>query len=248
MLAMILAAVPLLSSQPVLVNGRLQPAASLSQVPANGWIGYTFMATHTMTTCGCRLGGNNEDITDVRRTPSEAFLFVQMRDGQASRVRFFTPTCEIDAGGETVTWIEKVSQEESIAFLRRQVENASEHGKGGALFALSVHAGSADTLIDIARHNSNSHLRGEALFWLSQQAGEKAAAALRDAVDNDPEESVRSKAVFGIAQLPNDQSIPLLADLLKHNKSREVRKKAAFWLGQKNDPRALDALTDVLRQ
>ena len=248
MLAMILGAVPLLSPQPVLVNGHLQSVASISQVPANGWVGYTFMATHTMSTCGCRLGNDSENISDVHKAPSEAFLFIQMREGQANRVRFFTPTCEIDAGGETVTWIDKVSQEESIAFLRHQVENAPEHGKGGALFALSMHSGATDTLIDIARHNPSSHLRGEALFWLSQQAGEKAAAALRDAVDNDPEESVRSKAVFGIAQLPNDESIPLLADLMKHNKSREVRKKAAFWLGQKNDPRALDVLTDVLRQ
>jgi len=248
MLAIILAAVPLLSTQPVLVNGRLQPATSLSQAPANGWVGYTFMASRTMSSCGCRLSNDSQNLNDVSREPSEAFLFLQMRDGQATRVRFFTPNCQIDAGGETVTWIDKVSQQDSIAFLRHQVENASEHGKGGALFALSMHSGATDTLIDIARHNSSSHLRGEALFWLSQQAGEKAATALRDAVDNDPEESVRSKAVFGIAQLPNDESIPLLADLLKHNKSREVRKKAAFWLGQKNDPRALDALTDVLRQ
>src|SRR5436190_1459724 len=248
MLAIILAAVPLVATQPVLVNGRLQPATSLSQAPANGWVGYTFMAMRTMSTCGCRLGNDNENISDVSREPSEAFLFIQMRDGQATRVRFFTPTCQIDAGGETVTWIDNVPEADSIAFLRRQVENAGEHGRNGALFALSMHAGATDALVDIARHNPSSHLRGQALFWLSQQAGEKAASTLRDAVDNDPEDSVRAKAVFGISQLPNDQSIPLLADLLKHHKSREVRKKADFWLGQKNDPRALEVLMDVLQQ
>jgi HEAT repeat protein len=248
-LAIILStAVPLLATRPVLVNGSVQTAASLSQIPANGWVGYTFTASRTMSVCGCRLDSENMNISDDRRGPSEAFLFMKMRDGQATRVRFFTPTCEVDAGGETVTWIENVSPSESISFLRHQVESGSENSKNGALFALSMHNGATDTLIDIARHNPSSHLRGQALFWLSQQAGEKAAAALLDAVDNDPEDSVRAKAVFGIAQLPNDQSIPMLADLLKHHKSREVRKKAAFWLGQKNDPRALDALTDVLRQ
>ena len=247
MMAIILAAVPLLATQPVLINGRLQPAASLSQVPANGWFGYMFTARHTMSSCGCRLNGDSDNLNDVSHEPAPAFLFIQMKDGLANRVRFFTERCEIDAGGETVTWVDNVPQADSIAFLRQQVESASEHGKGGALFALSMQSGATDTLIDIARHNPSSHLRGQALFWLSQQAGERAASALRDAVDNDPEESVRAKAVFGISQLPNDQSIPMLADLLKHHKSREVRKKAAFWLGQKNDPRALDALTDVLR-
>jgi len=248
MLAIILAAVPLLATQPVVVNGRLQPATSLSQAPATGWIGYTITARHTMSSCGCRLNGDSDNMTDIAREPGPAFLFMQLEGGQATRVRFFTEHCEIDAGGQTVTWIDNVPPAESIAYLKRQIENGSDKSKNHALFALSMQAGATDALIDIARHNPSSHLRGQALFWLSQEAGDKAAAALRDAVDNDPEDSVKAKAVFGISQLPNDQSIPLLADLLKHHKSREVRKKAAFWLGQKNDPRALDALTDVLRQ
>ena len=85
-------------------------------------------------------------------------------------------------------------------------------------------------------------------FWLAQAAGKKAAAALRDAVDNDPDDGVKQKAIFGISQLPDDQSIPLLADLMRNHRSPSVRKKAAFWLGQKNNPRAFAAIEDFLKK
>src|SRR5262249_11324720 len=149
---LILSAVPLLSPQPIVVNGRLQPAESLSQAPANGWIGYAITTNRTVSTCGCRLKSDNEDITDVDRGPSEAFLFLQMRDGRPARVRFFTPTCEVNAGGETVTWIANVSQAESIAYLRRQIEGGDTR-KSGAVFALSMHDGATDALIDLARRS-----------------------------------------------------------------------------------------------
>ncbi len=175
-------------------------------------------------------------------------LFAHIRDHEVDRLRLFSPDCNIDAAGQTIDWIDSVGQSESIAFLGRIVEHEGERARNGALLALSFHAGATDTLINIARHDPRPAVRGKALFWLSQQAGEKAAAALRDAVENDPEAEVRGKAVFGISQLPNDQSISLLIDLLKHNRSREVRKKAAFWLGQKNDPRALAAIEEILKQ
>jgi HEAT repeat protein len=248
MLALLFLAVPAFAAGPRIVNGRVGTAASLSQIPANGWAGYAITANRSFSSCGCRLDSDGDNLSGGERTPSPAVVFVRMRDGQPARVKFFSTNCDIDANGETVAWIDSVSNAESIAYLRHVIESGPDHARNGALFALSMESGSDDALIDIARNNPSSHLRGQALFWLSQEAGAKAAAALRDAVDNDPEESVRAKAVFGISQLPNDESIPLLVDLMKHNRSREVRKKAAFWLGQKNDPRALQAIEDVLRQ
>jgi len=93
-----------------------------------------------------------------------------------------------------VSWADNVSQEESSACLRNAAEHGSRHGSNNAIFALSLQAGTTDTLIDLAQNNSDRDIRGKALFWLSQQAGRKAADALKDAAENDPEESVRSKA------------------------------------------------------
>jgi len=247
MLAIVFLAAPLLAAPARIINANLQSVPSLAQAPSTGWIGYAVTLNRTFTTCGCHLGSSSENMSDVSREPSAGVLFARFDDGHVARVRLFS-TCEIDADHQTVTWVENVSPSESIAFLRRAIEDGTNSGRESALFALAMHEGGIDPLIEIARHDASGHLRGQALFWLSQAAGEKAAAALRDAVDNDPEESVRAKAVFGISQLPNDQSIPMLIDLLEHNRSREVRKKAAFWLGQKNDPRALDAIAAILQQ
>ena len=252
MLGLLFFSLPVLAVPPRIVNGSVQAVPSLAQAEAvgNGWVGYAIATPKSFSSCGCSLASENNNISqgdDVGPGASTVFVFIRMRDGQADRFRFLSPDCNINATGQTIGWIDNVSERESVAFLKRIADSGSGHASNGALLALTLQAGGTDALIDIARHNASGHVRGQALFWLSQQAGEKAAAALRDAVENDPEEQVRAKAVFGIAQLPNDESIPMLIDLLKHNRSREVRKKAAFWLGQKNDPRALQAIEDILR-
>ena len=255
MLAICFLALPLWAAPPRITGGTVQSLPALSQAESidNAWIGYSITTAKSFSSCGrCSLTSDNFNISrdsddDIGPATMTAHVFARIRDKQVDRIRIFSGECEIAAHGQTVYWIDNVRPADSIAFLKRVADTGGHGGRDMALFAISLHAGSTDTLIDIARNNPKSEVRGKALFWLSQQAGEKAAAALRDAVDNDPEADVKSKAVFGISQLPNDQSIPLLIDLLKHHRSREVRKKAAFWLGQKNDPRALEAIADILK-
>ena len=221
-----------------LINGNVQPLSSLRAAPPNGWIGYIVQSREPMhiSCCdGCSLDGScmsisRRDSDDIGPAgESEVALFAKMEGGLVDKVRIFSPSCTLDAAGQTVRWVDNVSPDASVAFLRDAAERGSHSGRNAAIFALSLHAGATDTLIDLAKHDPDRDVRGKALFWLSQQAGRKAADALKDAAENDPEESVRSKAVFGISQLPNDQSIPLLIDLMKNNPSRSVRKQAAFW-------------------
>jgi len=258
MLSICFLAFPLWAAPPRMTGAVVQSLSSLSQAESaeNAWIGYSIATAKSFSSCGrCSLTSDNYNFTrnsdddDLGPASTVAQVFARIRDKQVDRIRVFSGgECEIAARGQTIYWIDNVLPADSIAFLRRIADAGGHSARDMALFAISLHAGGTDTLIDIARNNPRSEVRGKALFWLSQAAGEKAAAALRDAVDNDPEASVKSKAVFGISQLPNDQSIPLLIDLMQHHRSREVRKKAAFWLGQKNDPRALEAIADILKQ
>jgi len=253
LLALALLAAPLIAAPPRITNGTLQSAPSLAQGESAGagWIGFAFTTAKPMsiTCCGDNISIHRDDRGEIHPAGSSAVvLFARYDAGQVVKIRLYSPDCALDAGGQTVRWVESVSPVESLQFLRRVVTNGDSRARNGALLALSLHANATDTLIDFARNSADAHVRGQALFWLAQSAGEKAAATLRHAVDNDPDQSVRAKAVFGISQLPDDESIPLLIDLLKHNRSREVRKKAAFWLGQKKDPRALAAIEEILRQ
>jgi len=129
----------------------------------------------------------------------------------------------------------------------------SDQFREKAVFALFVSKESkaTDTLIDVARNDSSGHVRGQALFWLAQKAGRKteqgkAAAAIRQAIDNDPETDVKKKAVFALSQLPKDQGVPLLIQVARTNRNPAVRKQAMFWLGQSGDSRALAFFEEVL--
>lgn len=253
MLVAVLFLCPALFAAPRISNGTLQtvPTLAAAESIGTGWIGYAVASARpiSISCCDDNISIHRYDRDDLRPVGDQMLnVFARYENGAVSKIRVYSSECSLDAGGQSVRWVEQVTPAESIAFLRRVAESGAKHARGGALLVLSLHAGAIDALIDIARHDNDESVRGQALFWLSQSAGEKAAAALRDAVENDPEASVRAKAVFAISQLPDDQSVPMLIDLLKHNSSRDVRKKAAFWLGQKKDPRALQAFEEILRQ
>jgi HEAT repeat protein len=101
-------------------------------------------------------------------------------------------------------------------------------------------------LISVAKTNADPGARSEAIFWLGQKAGAKAAGAITDRIDNDPNTDVKKKAVFSLSQLPPSEGVPLLINVARTNANREVRKQAMFWLGQSRDPRALAFFEEVL--
>lgn len=209
----------------------------------NGWVGYTVPVSGRHVVCS--YDGDSININDMPDTEPASSLRVlyQVERGQVISLRMSSPECTWQRNAQ---WIDPVDPRESAQFLKTLIDGGDMSVAKKALTAFALHRDTADDLIRYARENKSSKIRSMALFWVSQEAGDKAAAVLKDAVENDPEEEVRAKAVFGISQLPNDKSIPLLVDLMKNNRSRAVRKKAAFWLGQKDDPRALAALEDVL--
>ena len=81
---------------------------------------------------------------------------------------------------------------------------------------------------------------------LAQKAGRKAASAITEAIEHDPETQVKEKAVFALSQLPKDEGVPKLIDVARTNRNPAVRKQAIFWLGQSRDPRALAFFEEVL--
>ena len=210
----------------------------------DGWAGYE-LPTNGERRVYCSFGDSISMTDDLRIASTRVDVFYRVTGHRIDRIRLRSASCDLDAEGRTVTWIDSVDPRANLALLDSLVRDDQDDAKK-ALVALAISRDSADRLIDIARNSPSSNLRGKALFWVSQQAGQKAAAALRDAVNNDPDDGVKAKAVFGISNLPNDQSVPLLIDLMKSHPSRAVRKKAAFWLGQKNDPRALAAFEEIL--
>ncbi len=81
---------------------------------------------------------------------------------------------------------------------------------------------------------------------MAQKAGARAAAAITDAIQNDPNTEVKKRAVFALSQLPKDEGVPKLIDIARTQRNPEVRKQAFFWLGQSKDPRAIAFIEQVL--
>jgi hypothetical protein len=239
------------------------------------WIGYSVPAHDPDWNACCYNNGNTCcGRCALERTPSgesiaigsegrsaavpleTADLLVLFRvvDRQVEKVRAFSGSCEIDAGGRRVYWLTGVEPAASVRLLGSLARSAVKSGEkknrvaDGAVMALSAHgeASAVETLIQIARAGESSHARGQALFWLAQRAGQKAAATIVDAIDNDPDTDVKTKAVFALSQLPKDEGVPKLIEVARTNRNRKVRQQAVFWLGQSRDPRALKFFEEIL--
>jgi hypothetical protein len=97
-------------------------------------------------------------------------------DQKVERVRIFSASCELDAGGRSLQWLERVDPVGSVRLLETlATAGSSEKVRSGALMATALHGGqardaAADTLIRLARTAEDRRTRGDALFWLRWQA------------------------------------------------------------------------------
>lgn len=184
--------------------------------------------------------------------PETIVVLFRIAGQQVERIRTFSEACELDAGGLQVHWLQDVRPADSVALLESMV-SAEGSGKrrltSAALAAMSMHGDpSAVSAIErLARSHAAAQVRGDALFWLAQMAGATVAAAITDAIANDPETDVKRRAVFALSQLPRGEGVPLLIDVARKNPNPAVKKQAMFWLGQSKDPRAIDFLAEILK-
>ena len=183
--------------------------------------------------------------------PETMVVLYRVEEKAVQRIRVFSPDCELDAGGRTITWLDAVNPADSVTLLATFLADTGTRSNrlaDSALSAIAMHtdAQSVPELMRLARQDPSTHVRGQALFWIGQKAGQRAAAEITAAIENDPDTDVKKRAVFALSQLPKDEGIPLLIKVAKTNQNPAVRKQAMFWLGQSKDPRALDFFAEIL--
>jgi hypothetical protein len=259
-------------------SGLEREMRAVAARPGVTWIGYrvAMVAGPRHLCCYDSIGGANDCCnvcrlengsgvtmtTDASRgsrialePPTEFLVLARYEGGAPTRVRTFTPDCDVDAGGMAVVWLADVKPDDSVAWLTSLVAAAaSRDGEfrnrvaKQAIAALSCHATRAalTTLVGLARNDKDAHVRSDALFWLAQRAGQEAVGAITDAIANDPETEVKKRAVFALSQLPKDEGVPKLIEVARNNRNPAVRKQAFFWLGQTKDPRAIQFFEEVL--
>jgi hypothetical protein len=205
---------------------------------------------------------NSRDSTDtggssvIVEPPTDVLILARIENRAVTRVRTFTPDCDIDAGGMPIVWFERVSPSESVAWLVTLLKDAGTAGDREtrvarpAMSALGLHSGAEAlrALLSLARDDLRPPMRGQALFWLAQRDSQEATAVIESAVDNDPASDVRRRAVFALSTLPRGEGIPRLIKVARTTTRPEVRRQAMFWLGQSKDARAATFFEEVLRK
>lgn len=192
----------------------------------------------------------------VLEPPADILILLRIDNGALSRLRTFTPDCDIDGSAMPIIWLDNVRPADSEAWLATlaRSDSAGDRDRENrlvrpAISALAVHPApsAVTTLVSLARDDRRTSIRSHALFWLSQRAGQEAVATIKTAVDNDPELEVKRRAVFALSQLPASEGVPLLIQLARTHRNVEIRRQAMFWLGQSRDPRAISFFEEVLK-
>ena len=269
---LLLAATALAQNQaPNVVNARWETRAFSGNLAAElkssaaAWFGYAIKTKRgdhdsccwSNNGSGCWLEGHHKDAVvnsrpdkpiQLEGTDTIALLY-RVENNSVGKVRIFSTSCPLDAGGLPFTWITNVPAAQSVDFLRSVIRaDGSDHISNSAILALSMHDDpiGLNSLIDLAKNDPLPRIREQALFWLAQKAGARAVATISDAILNDPDTNVKKRAVFALSQLPKDEGVPKLIAIARTQRNPEVRKQAFFWLGQSKDPRALAFFEEVL--
>jgi HEAT repeat protein len=210
--------------------------------------------------CGrCRLEGGsgvtmNQGESRVALEPPSEFLILARVDTSVTRVRTFTPDCDIDAGGMPLVWLDGVRAEDSLAWLASLVTSAPDSGEAHdrvakpAIAAIALHnAEAADrTLETFVAPSRPEWLRGDTAFWLGTARGAAGARLLARMMKQDASDRVRDKVAFGLSVSKDPSALPTLIDAARNDKSAHVRGQALFWLAHKAGQKAVETITGAI--
>ena len=193
------------------------------------------------------------DDRDERRVANSAISAIGMhRDPAADAAldRLASPSHSEDIRRQAAMMLGNMRAGHGFETLQRLLRgDPSERVRESAATAIAQNKdpGVAAALARAAHDDASARVRGQAIFWLAQTASRQISeAAIRTAIEQDPESQVKRKAVEALAQMKNGEGVPLLIEIARNNKNPVVRKQAMQELGRSHDPRAAAFFEDVL--
>jgi hypothetical protein len=193
--------------------------------------------------------------TRVMLEPSTEFIVLaRIEAGRVSRIRTFTPDCNLDAGGMPVVWLKDVTPDDSIAWLTPLVTSAPDSGEQKdrvgktAMTAIALHnTPAADRALEsFVAPTRPEWLRSDTAFWLGSTRGEPGARLLARMIAQDPSDRVRDKATFGLSVSKVPSALTTLIATARDDKSTKVRGQALFWLAQKAGREAMATISGAI--
>lgn len=216
------------------------------------WVGYTApIVPGDRNMCDYHWGPNRTSSTSPSGAvylegPREFHILLRFENGTLSKLRTFTPNCELDAGGATVTWLSRVAPSASIAFLTGLAEEREEGDN--AVPAIALHNDpAADTALEkLAATDRPEEQRKKVTFWLGNARGAKGYSILVRMLKDDPSVKVRESITFALSQSKEPQALKTLIETAKSDQNERVRGQALFWLAQKAGKEAAGAIRSAV--
>lgn len=185
--------------------------------------------------------------------PTEFLVLARVEGNAVSRIRTFTPDCDVDAGGMPVVWLTEVKADDSVAWLTSLVRapdagDQRERVAKTAMHAIALHnAPAADRALEgFVAPDQPEWLRSDTSFWLGNSRGEAGARLLARMIAQDPSDKVREKVTFGLSQSKVPAALTTLIDTARNDRSTRVRGQAIFWLAQKAGKEAVATITGAI--
>jgi hypothetical protein len=193
--------------------------------------------------------------TRIALEPATEFLVLaRLESGNVSRVRTFTPDCDVDAGGSAVVWLTDVKPDDSIAWLSSLVTSSPDAGERHdrvartAVTAIALHStAAADRMLEsFVAPTRSEWLRSDTAFWLGSTRGDTGARLLARMIAQDPSDKVREKVTFALSVSNVPAALTTLIATARDDRSTKVRGQALFWLAQKAGKDALATITGAI--
>ena len=251
------------------LEATLRTIQSAQSTPV--WVGYAvpIVAGDRQSCCwnnnsrGCFLEPNDYDRRVIGATaqpvklegPTHLVVLYRFENRQVSKIRTFTPECELDAGGLPFLWLTGVSAPESIRALlavakdttgqtREQLRHADS-----AVSAIALHADPAadSALEELLAPTQPEQVRRQAVFWLGNSRGQRGFQLVSKIVREDPSDKIREHAVFALTQNKDPQAASVVVSVAHNDKSARVRGQALFWLAQRAQRKVAEsAISDAI--
>ena len=264
LMAVLVATTGLSAQQPQLTNAKVEQRSGVTieqrvrTTTGPGWIAYaepliagdhsmccfTSRNAHGDTCCGgCSL--ENEHSTFQGKvqncqleSPKEFYVFLRASQGKVEKVRMFTPTCAIDAGGMTVYWMPQVKAGDSISYLLSLAEADVSGGRHsvaeGAIAAIAMHQDAAadQALAKLMTTGHSERVVEQATFWVGNARGSRGYEMIAAELARNDNYSFRKHAVFALSQNSDPRAQQKIIDMARHDANPEVRGESLFWLAQ----------------
>lgn len=187
---------------------------------------------------------------DVDQGPQTSVnILARIADGGVEKIRLIGNRCQLDAGGQSFTWLTDVKADDSIAWLSSLATVDHKHLADEAMAAIAVHENAKATAVleGLAVSSNPPWLREKAGFWLGAGRGHDGYLVLKK-LAADPDSEFRKKLSFDFFVSHDPAAIDDLIRMAKSDQDTHVREQAIFWVGQKAGAKAVAMLKETAEE